>query len=328
MLYSQAAFYDDPFRNGFHLTVDTTKAGSASDTFVLPTTTGTYNYVVSWGDGVIETVTSSSSQTHVYGSSGTYTIKIIGTFPRVYFNNGGDDLKVLSVQLGDVGWTSFLNAFNGCANLGYVTGPSNTSKAVSCQGMFRGCTNLTSVSDFSTESATRMDAMFNSCSSFNQALGNGLIASNVSTTNGMFNGCSLYNQPLPSSFDTAKVANMAYMFSGCTAYNQAFPAAFVTSKVDNLRNMFASCTSFKQSLASFDMSLVTLATSFLSSCDINAASTTTNYDATLVSLASQTLQSGLSINFGNSKYSAGTGKPARDSIIACYSWSISDGGQA
>jgi len=37
----------------FKMTIDTTKAGSASDTFVLPLVNGAaYNFVVDWGDQV------------------------------------------------------------------------------------------------------------------------------------------------------------------------------------------------------------------------------------------------------------------------------------
>jgi hypothetical protein len=58
----------------FVSTWDTTNAGSASDTIVLPMTAGN---TVHWGDG-----SSDTTNTHTYASSGTYTITIEGTVTR------------------------------------------------------------------------------------------------------------------------------------------------------------------------------------------------------------------------------------------------------
>lgn len=102
----------------FMITVDTTKAGSASNTFVLPTTGAGYDCSIDWGDS---TTTSHSGTpgniTHVYPVSGIYQIKISGTFPRIYFNNAGDKLKLLTVHFGLNVFTSMQNAFYGCTNL-------------------------------------------------------------------------------------------------------------------------------------------------------------------------------------------------------------------
>ena len=52
-----------------------------------------------------------------------------------------------------------------------------------------------------------------------------------------------------------------------------------------------------------------------------------NYNATLISWESQSLQSNVTAAFGNSQYSAfGTAANARASIISNYSWTITDGG--
>jgi len=60
--------------------------------------------------------------THNFGVAGTYTIRIRGTFPRIFFNNGGDRQKLLDVQQwGALAWTSMNNAFLGCSNLNIST---------------------------------------------------------------------------------------------------------------------------------------------------------------------------------------------------------------
>ena len=58
------------------IVVDTTKAGSASNTFVLPIIKATSETVkIYWGDGT-NSVGVNGDNTHVYASSGVYTVKI------------------------------------------------------------------------------------------------------------------------------------------------------------------------------------------------------------------------------------------------------------
>ncbi|MEZ4950367.1 MAG: BspA family leucine-rich repeat surface protein [Saprospiraceae bacterium] len=56
--------------------------------------------------------------THDYGTAGIYQVAIYEDFPRIYFNNGGDKEKLVSVdQWGDVIWQSMSGAFYGCTYL-------------------------------------------------------------------------------------------------------------------------------------------------------------------------------------------------------------------
>jgi len=92
--------------------------------------------------------------------------------------------------------------------------------------------------------------------------------------------------------------------------------------------MFRNCTSFKQSLATFTLAAtLTDVTNMLAGCDINAAGTTTNYDATLVAWAAADVPNSLNFHGGTSKYSAaGGGTAARASLIDDDLWTITDGG--
>jgi hypothetical protein len=69
--------------------------------------------------------------------------------------------------------------------------------------------------------------------------------------------------------------------------------------------MFYSCDVFKQSLANFNIESATNVNQICEGCDINETGTTTNYDNTLIGWAAQTVNSGLSPNFGSSKYGQG-----------------------
>ena len=58
------------------IVVDTTKAGSASNTFVLPIIKDVTEVVkIEWGDGT-NSIGVNGNNTHVYASSGVYTVKI------------------------------------------------------------------------------------------------------------------------------------------------------------------------------------------------------------------------------------------------------------
>lgn len=89
--------------------------------------------------------------------------------------------------------------------------------------------------------------------------------------------------------------------------------------------MFYNCTSFKQSLATFNIPNVTFMTDILYNCNINNTGTTTNYDATLISWASQSVKNNLKLNAGASKYSSAA-TTSRTHLIGAHSWTITDGG--
>jgi len=241
----------------FTLTVDTTKAGSASDTFVLPLpSSGTYNYSVDWGDGVIESYTTNTSKTHVYAVAGVKTIRITGTFPRIFFNNAGDRLKLTGVALGSIVWGSFDSAFWGCSNLvTFDATGSNTASVTNMFSMFRECTAFNqSVSSFNTAAVTLMSGVFYGCSAFNQSVSNFNTAA-VTNMDSMFLGCTVFNQSV-SNFNTASVTNMGGMFQGCTAFNQSV-SNLNTSAVTTMGSMFFGCTAFNQSVSNFNTASVT-----------------------------------------------------------------------
>lgn len=113
------------------------------------------------------------------------------------------------------------------------------------------------------------------------------------------------------------------MFLNCNNFNQDV-TNLITSNVTNITNMLRNCTIFDQDLSGADFSGVTSAVSFMDGTTISTA----NYDALLISLASQSLQTGVNIHFGNATYSAGAAATARANIISTYSWTITDGGPA
>ena len=171
----------------------------SNETITIPCQdNGTFNAVIDWGDGTANssvTAYNDAGLAHEYASAGDHTIEITGVFPNIYFNNGGDRLKIKKVlNLGTVGWIGLGIAFAGCANLTEFTA---------------GSTDTTTV--------TNMGAMFFGCSSLNDLDVSSLDTSNVNSMGYMFLNCSALTNLDVSSFDTAKVTSMCAMFFGCSS---------------------------------------------------------------------------------------------------------------
>ena len=105
----------------FIVNTNNISTGSSTNTqFRLPlVSNGTINFVVDWGDGTSDTITTFNQAqiTHTYPSTGIYNIVITGTIRGWRFNNGGDRLKILNIR----NWGTFNMtndaAFLGCLNL-------------------------------------------------------------------------------------------------------------------------------------------------------------------------------------------------------------------
>lgn len=294
--------------DAFQMTVRTT---APSETFTIPCqNVGTFNAEVDWGDGSPKstiTAYNDADLTHTYATAGDYQISITGDFTNIYFNNGGDKLKVISVDnLGSVGWTRFNNAFLGCANMtSFTAGNCGTSAVTNMTFMFSGCSNLTSlnVSNFNTAAVTNMGAMFYNCS-------------------------SLTSLDL-SSFNTSAVTNTSAMFQGCSSLTSLDVSGFVTSAVTSMANMFFNCSSLTDVRVDlFDITGLN-STGSLNNFMTGVTLTTARYDATLIAWNAQAVLSGLSPNFGGSKYTpGGEAKAARSNLLSSYGWTITDGGAA
>lgn len=279
----------------FITTWDTTKAGVTGSTSIrLPLVSGVaYNFVVDWGDGSSETVTSSaiSSKDHTYSVGGIYTVTISGTFQRIYFNDGGDKLKLLTIEnLGAVGWTSFNGAFYGCSNntkcAGYVDWGSTTDLTNAWRG-----NQLTSWT-------TPLPASLTNCS--NAWYGNQLTSWTVD---------------LPASLASC---SHAWRNNHLTSWTIPLPASLTNCIGAWQYNQITSWTGG-------GWAGVTDASNALYS-GTNAINTT-DYNALLVTIEANNQNNNVPFHFGNSKHS-GAGTVARAALIADHGDTITDGGPA
>ena len=363
--FRSAAFGGAPAVNpDFVSTWDTTQAGSASDTVVLPLLSGgTYSGTIDWGDGSSDPL-SYANRTHVYAASGTYTITISGSDIQGWsFNGTTDYLKITDISnWGNLTITFGYRAFRGCSNLDISATDAPTLLGTQCHEMFQNCTSLTTpdFSKWDVSGMTYMVGMFGGCTSFNGNVTTWDV-SNVTNTSsmfvnclvfnqdisgwdvssvtafgslfantGMFQNCVLFNQDI-SGWDVSSGQGFGQMFRGTQSFNQSI-GNWTTTSATNMYGLLFDATGFDQSLGGLDIATV----SDLRDIARNITLSTSNYDSTLIAWEAQ-LQAAypsgagypytIATNFGSSQYTlGGAAEAARTSLISTFGWTISDGG--
>ncbi len=225
----------------FIILVKTDNAGiSASNQFIIPTATGTYNYDVDWGDGNFSSGVTSGVQ-HTYASAGTYTIKISGLFPRIYFNGAGgsDAQKLLEIQnWGIIAWgPDIRDSFEGCVNMQLTANDvpdlSGTSNMLN---FFNACTIFTgnnSMQNWDVSTIGNLNYVFQN-TQFN------IDISSWNTNNLQNMRQTFQNTPFNhdiSSWNVSKVATFVQCFFGCSI-NQNLGAWNLKTSGTNLSNIF------------------------------------------------------------------------------------------
>jgi surface protein len=261
-------------RNSFTSNWDTTQAGSANDTVDLKNGSrpllngGSYNFKVYWGDGTTDIITSynQAELTHQYSSTGTYEIRIGGEIIEWYFNNAGDDDKIINISnWGPLVFDAFQNyVFYGCSNLDIIATDAPTLSGNSLEQFFLSCPNIGSNGDmyyWDTSNVTNMSRIFEGDTNFNQNVGGWDVSNNTNFFNTFIN-CNNFNNggsPSISGWDTSSVTTMYQMFYGCDNFNQPI-GSWDTSSVTNMRSMFyiyRRPRAFDQDIGNWDVSNVT-----------------------------------------------------------------------
>ena len=332
-----------PIDERFIITVKTDNAGtSGTNQFTIPTSasgiTQAFNYDIETSDG--QTITGvTGNHTITFPSAGTYDIYISGSFPYIYFNNGGDRQKLLDVKnfgIYALGSTSQDSAFYGCSNMvisatdsgnfGSVTNFNrtwilcssltsfpliDTSSGTIFGQTWRLCSSLTSFPLINTSSGTNFEITWFQCTSLTSFPANAFDGNIASNYGNAFNTTNLTTQSIDDilvSLDTSGVSNGTFTQSGGSA-----PSAIGEAAID---------------------ALIARGWTITVTGGYPANLNTAQYDAKLIAYES-TLQTQYpngvgypftpNINFGTNTYST-EGAAARQSLIDNFNWTITDGG--
>jgi surface protein len=261
-----------PSSESFIFTANTslTSSGSSTSTqFRLPlVSNGTINFVVDWGDGTSNTITTFNQAeiTHTYPSAGTYIISLTGTIRGFRFANGGDRLKILNIR----NWGTFNmtndQAFRGCTNLNATAKDAPIISTTSLSICFGGCPNFNgAIGNWDIKDVTNLnnmlDSMIASGGKFNQYIGN-WNTSKVTTMVSMFARQHNFNQDISTkevtvngvtyiAWDTSNVLDMRSVFSNnpiSGKFNQNI-GNWNTSKVTTMSAMFQAQADFNQDIS-------------------------------------------------------------------------------
>jgi surface protein len=307
--FSLAVVEDTGFGDDFVLVMETT---TASETVTIPCqNNGTFNATIDWGDGsTTSTITAwnDADLVHVYASAGDHTIRISGTFPNIYFNGGGDKLKLKKVlNWGDTGLTRINNAFAGCSNLTEVTSNGNTN----------------------TSAITNFNLLFNACTALASVDVSGFNTSNATSFRSLFFGCSSLTDIDVSAFDTSSCTDFSSMFRSSTSLENVDVSGFDTSSATNLSvfgaGMFQNCTALNPiDISDWNITSLLDAANLLSGA--NSALTTAEYDATLVAWEAQAYNNNVPVHFGDATYTSGSAAATARAQLVTDGWTITDGG--
>lgn len=251
-------------KNAFLTTWNTSAVSSGSSNanqIKLPLTSdGTFNFIVKWGDGSQNTITSynQAEVTHTYTNPGIYNVNITGFLDGWNFFGYSDVLKLLEIsqwgyiQLGSVG-----SYFNGAKNLRLtaIDAPNLTS-TTHLDYAFTDCTNLGdsgSMNNWNTSQVTSMREMFYRATSFNQPISNWDV-SHVTDMIDMFFLATSFNQPI-GNWNVSAVTNMNFMFSNAFAFDQPLNNWDV-SQVTQMGFLFYNTQNFNQPIGNWNVSNV------------------------------------------------------------------------
>lgn len=181
--------------------ITTWETTTPDESITIPTTGVGFNYRVDWGDGTV-TQGHTGNATHIYAVAGIYTVKISGDFPRIYFNNVGDKLKIKSIeQWGSGEWISF--NFYGCENM---------------VGNYTDIPNLSGLNG-------GFNHAFRECHVFNGSVAGWDVSGATSLANFFFRAY-VFNQDL-SSWDVGNVTSMTNFLGGVTISTANYDATLI-----------------------------------------------------------------------------------------------------
>ena len=288
---------------------------SGPNQFIIPTTGTGYLYDIETSDG--QSITGLTGGTTItFPSAGTYDVYISGSFPRFYFSNTGDRLKLIDLKnfgIYALGSTSQENAFYGCSNMVIsATDIGHFENVTSFYFAWHTCSSLTSFPLLDTSAGTNFGYAWSSCSSLTSFP---LIDTSACTNFGYaWRGCSsLTSFPL---LDTSAGTNFGYAWAICISLT-SFPL-IDTSNGTNFSLAWYGCSSLTSFPANaFDTNI---ASNYASSFTLTKLSTQ-SIDNILVSLDASGVLNGTFNQSGGGNLPSAVGLAAKANLIS-KGWTI------
>lgn len=312
----------------------------------------------SWDVSNVETMNLmfSGCQTTEYLNLNSWNISKVSTLTSMFAANS--KLRELHIENWDVSICNSINGiFSGCSSLNIFDVSSwNTHNINNMSSTFNGLKSITSIDLplWDTSNVNNMLSMFRGNILLETISGiENWNVSNVTNMSYMFSpfdfgGGSLKNLDI-SNWNVSKVQNFLGFFylnkffesldlsqwdpSSCTIASTMFKScnslisigdvsSWNTSSLTNVAEMFSTCSSLDlKGVWNWDISNVTNFTSFAYGCNFDPS----EYDLILEHWSAQDVCTGMSISFGNTKYS-NDASVYHKILTDTYNWTIDDGG--
>src|SRR5690625_1370266 len=179
-------------------------------------------------------------------------------FHQIKFNDGGDKLKIISVEnWGTIEWSSMEKAFYGAENLIInAVGIPNLDNVSDMSYAFAGTNieNVVNMHNWNTSEVTDLSSIFENASSFNESIETWDV-SNVTDMTKAFKGATAFNQSL-NNWEVTNVISMQSMFEGAASFNQPL-SSWDVQQVSTINSMFKNASNFNQNLNTWEISQIT-----------------------------------------------------------------------
>jgi hypothetical protein len=259
------------------------------------------NFNIVWGDGTMSRNVIGNI-THNYPSAGIYKVAVVGVLPRVFYNNGGDRLKVKKIlSFGDIVWGSFQDSFWGCG-ITDINGIIVNSQAVN--SFFRAFLN--------NQIVNIPAGFFDNCPNTGDC--RTVFAVNQITTipAGLFDNCPLVNT-FSFCFSTNQITTISQGLFDNNPLVTNFTSTFQTN------GLIPNCPS--------DLFANNPLVTTFANCFNGSTLPTQTYSDMLVSLDQNNQNLNVPFHGGNSTYTGAAAIAARANLVNVKGWIITDGGQ-
>ena len=210
-----------------------------TSTFTLRAASGSNNYEVDWGDGTVQSYTS-TAPTHTYASADTYTIKITPAEGSTYnpqFTHALSETSIAEIDgTGGTSLTSLYFGFWGASNLTSISSNIDTSNVTNFRLAFAVNSSLTTFPLIDTSSGTDFTRTWDSCTSLTGIPS--LDFSSGTTFNGLFQYSSSFANVPANIFDNTGTitGDWANAFRNCALTVQSIENVLVSLDTNGLSN--------------------------------------------------------------------------------------------